>query len=198
MNNIMSALLFKDKTFYHSLFLDWRGRIYTKSNILSYQSNQLSKALIMFKEGFVLNNIGYNSLLNYTANCYGLNKESIDSKIKWATANLNKIIDIESNFWLEADEPFLFLTAALELKNYMKDPNNFKSRLPIYMDATCNGLQHLATMVKDLNLMQFVNLLKSTCTDLPNDIYKEMIIHIEKNIEKLLNTVNRNKKRRTG
>ena len=62
------------------------------------------------------------------------------------------------------------------------------------MDATCNGLQHLATMVKDLNLMQFVNLLKSTCTDLPNDIYKEMIIHIEKSIEKLLNTVNRNKK----
>lgn len=194
MINIMTALLLKDKTFYHPLFLDWRGRIYTKTNLLSYQSNELAKSLIMFKEGFILNENGYKHLLVYAANCYGKDKDSFTNKLEWAKLNLNNIIDIESKFWLTAEQPLLFLTAALELKNYIKDPNNFKSRLPIFVDATCNGLQHLAAMVNDVNLAKYVNLLKSSCDDIPNDIYGEMAVKIKHNISKVIKQKIFNKK----
>ena len=79
----------------------------------------------------------------------------------------------------------------MELKGYKEDPN-FISHLPILMDATCNGLQHLSAMVNDSVLafpaLQYcrggkkVNLLKSTEKDNPRDLYSEVIPHIKKEV----------------
>src|ERR1700726_3861016 len=80
--HISMAILFRDLTFYHPLFIDWRGRIYTNSNVLSFQGSQLSRSLIMFKNGVILNEKGFESLQIYLANCFGLNKLSINDRIK--------------------------------------------------------------------------------------------------------------------
>lgn len=181
-------MLFKDLTFYHPLFLDWRSRIYTNSNVLSYQSSELSKALIMFKDGVVLSKLGIESLQIYLANCYGFDKNSNDDRVKWTINNHDSIINFKKNpkFWLQAKEPFLFLSACFEYFHYNKNPDTFKSKLPITIDATASGLQHLAAMSNDINLAKYVNLLKSNNLDIPSDIYNEMANKIIINIKNLI------------
>lgn len=44
-------------------------------------------------------------------------------------------------------------------------------RTPVFLDATCSGIQHFAAMIRDLELGTNVNLLKSSQFDSPNDIY---------------------------
>lgn len=70
----------------------------------------------------------------------------------------------------------------------MKDKTgNYLSKLPIYIDATCNGLQHLAAMINDINLAKYVNLLKSNSSDILLDIYKEMANKVKIKIKDLIN-----------
>jgi DNA-directed RNA polymerase len=72
---------------------------------------------------------------------------------------------------MQAKEKLLFLACCYELKGYYNEPDNFISRLPIYGDLTTNGLQHLAAISNDFNLAKYVNLLKSTSDEEPNDVY---------------------------
>lgn len=72
-------------------------------------------------------------------------------------------------FIFEVKEPFLFLACILELQSYYKDPKVFISTLLIFLDTTCNDLQHLASLVKDQNLSLYVNLTKSDVSDKPQD-----------------------------
>jgi len=70
---------------------------------------------------------------------------------------------------LAANEPFLFLAFALE---YARIFNGGRTHhLPIYIDGTCNGLQHLSSLIREHNLAKYVNLLKSSEVDKPGDIY---------------------------
>lgn len=183
---LTQCLLLDSNPFYLPMFIDWRGRFYTYAKGLTYQSNEFTRCLIMFNEGVKLDNNGLKSLKIYLANCYGLKKLSLVNRLNWVDDNINKIIDIDSKFWFSAKEPFLFLSAALEYKDYLDDPDNFISKLPVYIDATCNGLQHMALMMNDLNLGKYVNILKSSDMDLPNDIYEVMVKYVKTGISCLI------------
>ena len=52
-------------------------------------------------------------------------------------------------FWTEADQPWLFLAACLEWKRYKEEGPGMISHLPISMDGSCNGYQHLSAMGLD-------------------------------------------------
>jgi DNA-directed RNA polymerase len=80
----------------------------------------------------------------------------------------------------------MFLACALELKGYLNNPKEFISRLPILLDATCNGLQHLSGMTSDIHLAQRVNILKTTIYDDPRDIYSELIPFVKEKIDLLV------------
>jgi hypothetical protein len=140
------ALLFskwcsnKNNSIYFPLFVDWRGRILTNTGSFSYQQGELARSLVLFKEGIKLNSSGLESLKIYTANCFGKDKLPYNKRLTWVDENINKITKLDIDFIFQADEPFLFLSCCLELKGYFSDPDNFISRLPIYKDATCNGL----------------------------------------------------------
>jgi DNA-directed RNA polymerase len=84
-------------------------------------------------------------------------------------------------------EPLLFLSCCIELKNYYANPAYFISRLPIYLDATCSGLQHLSSMINDTNLANSVNIVESNKDDIPNDVYTYMISFVNKKIEEYIN-----------
>lgn len=73
-------------------------------------------------------------------------------------------------FIRQAKNSTLFVAFCLEYARCMAmpDPANFRTSLPILVDATCNGLQHLAAMVRDFNVGRSVNLVDS---DLIQDIY---------------------------
>lgn len=88
-------------------------------------------------------------------------------------------------------DKFLSLATSLELSKYYNfSPSSsqkyFISHLPIYIDATCNGLQHLAAMANDVNLGRYVNILKSTGSDIPNDLYSIMVDRIKEDISTLI------------
>jgi DNA-dependent RNA polymerase len=89
-------------------------------------------------------------------------------------------------FMLLAKEPFLFLSCCVELKNYYADPKNFISKLPIYLDATCSGLQHLSSMINDSNLAKYVNIINSNKDDIPNDVYTYMVSFVNNKIQELI------------
>lgn len=55
------------------------------------------------------------------------------------------------------------------------------------MDATSNGLQHLAAMSKDINLAKKVNLLESSSSFEPEDCYSLMIEPIKTDLRNLIN-----------
>jgi DNA-directed RNA polymerase len=168
---LMTALAYSNLgTEFNSLFIpyfiDFRGRFYPKSGFFAPQNGELARSLIKFKKGIVLTDTSLTSLQIYTANCYGLDKQSYDQRLYWFKTNVDKIksIGLDNNwdFIFTANEPLLFLSCVLELQQYYKNPKEFKSSLPVYLDATCSGLQHLASMVKDENLSKYVNLTKST------------------------------------
>jgi DNA-directed RNA polymerase len=59
------------------------------------------------------------------------------------------------------------------------------SHLPIYLDATCNGIQHLAALSKDSHVAPLVNLTKSNYDDSPKDIYSYVIPFVEAELRDL-------------
>lgn len=179
------AILFKDiKQIYFPLKLDWRGRIYIKGGVLNIQGGELSRSLLMFSKSVKLNDTGLESLKIYCANAFGQDKISKIDRLKWVDENLDKIINIDSMFWTKADDKLIALACCFELKGYYEDPN-FESSLPILIDATCNGLQHLSAMMHDVNLAEKVNLLESSKEMKPEDFYSFMIDPIKSKINEL-------------
>jgi DNA-directed RNA polymerase len=112
---LKTAILFSDWTnklnnsIYFPLFVEWRGRLFTNTGYFSYQQGELARSLLLFKDGSVLNDKGFETLKVYTANCYGLDKDSIINRLNWTNDNINKIIQLDKDFIFSADEPLLFL-----------------------------------------------------------------------------------------
>jgi DNA-directed RNA polymerase len=78
-----------------------------------------------------------------------------------------------------------FLAFCLSYRKYKNDPNCIIN-LPIFLDATCSGVQHLAAMLQDVNIAKEVNLLESTDSKDVEDIYSTVAEYINK-------TINQNK-----
>jgi hypothetical protein len=189
---LQTSLLFsrwcsnKNNSIYFPLFVDWRGRILTNTGSFSYQQGELARSLVLFRDGQILNKSGLESLKIYTANCFGKDKLPYNKRLTWVDENIDNITKLDLDFIFKADEPFLFLSCCLELKGYFSDPNNFISRLPIYKDATCNGLQHLSLMISDINLAKYVNILISSRDDVPQDVYSFMVTKVKIKIKELI------------
>jgi len=57
-------------------------------------------------------------------------------------------------------------------------------KTPVFLDATCSGIQHLSALLLDLELGISVNLSPYNQEDGPNDIYSDLINPINKAINK--------------
>lgn len=76
LNIINIAILFRAHVFYLPVFADFRGRLYTLSNYLSYQGNDLARSLLLFDSNEELNEKGYECLNVYFSNLAGYDKKS--------------------------------------------------------------------------------------------------------------------------
>jgi len=69
----------------------------------------------------------------------------------------------------------LFTAFCFEYTRFLESLNNtsayFETHLPIQLDATCNGYQHLSLLSLDHDLAKELNLTKSSWTDKPIDFY---------------------------
>jgi len=71
-------------------------------------------------------------------------------------------------FQKNAEKPYAFLAVMHDLISYQETPGQFKSGLPIPIDGSNNGWQHLAAMSKDKQAGELVSLVPTT---LQRDFY---------------------------
>jgi len=166
--------------FYHLYNTDFRGRIYPNTAFLHEQSSDNAKGILLLDQPVPLGGEGYYWLCVHAANVWGNDKVSLDDRVAWVQENSDDILryaaaPMEFTGWMEADKPFSFLAACMEINMLDSwvlsgnDPKDFPSCLPVYIDGSNNGVQHLVAMTKDEKIAPMVNLVPS---DLPGDVYK--------------------------
>jgi DNA-directed RNA polymerase len=170
------AKKFKDyERIYFVWQIDFRGRVYPVQTLLNPQGGDVAKSLLLFDKEEKLNDRGLFWFKVHGANLYGeVDKEVFEKRIEWIDNHKEDIVNsakdpINCDFWKEADEPFEFLAFCFEYERYIKEPNNFKTSLPVAVDGSNNGLQHISTLLRDIESAKKVNVLP---TDKVADIYR--------------------------
>ena len=161
---------------------DFRGRAYPVPLHLNHMSSDSRRAMLLFAEA----KPGYDEkyLKIHAANCWGNGVDKYDHALRvgWANANTFSIEKFASDpfkhdGWMQADDPFQFLQSCMGLCDI-----KIGSRIPIKLDGSANGLQHLSAMGLDSTGGESVNLTKS---DAPKDIYTDVAIVVREMIEDL-------------
>lgn len=157
-------------------FADFRGRLYAQTTGVSPQGSDMQKALIHFANGKPLATPDAVKWFKVNgANKFGFDKASLDDRAAWVDERDDLIRRIASDpintkdEWEAADCPLQFLAWCLEYKRWRDEPSTFKSRLPVGMDGSCNGLQNFSAMLRDEIGGKATNLLPGLR---PNDIYQ--------------------------
>nr|QCQ69090.1 DNA-dependent RNA polymerase [Powellomyces hirtus] len=138
------------------VFADFRGRLYPNCSFLSYQGNQLYAAMLELFEGEALTEEGVRYFLIYGANVYGLDKLSFKERYDWVLENASLILNLDMDFIRGAADVISFVNFALNFRKWYTNPTA-KIHMFINQDATCSGLQHIASLLADQNLAQNVN-----------------------------------------
>ncbi len=161
--------------FWYVWNLDFRGRMYPMADCLSPQGADYQKAPLIFAKAVTLTtNDAVNWLMVNLANLYGVDKVSLAERVRWVETNEYKISQTimdpmrTIDWWGEADKPWCFLAACYD---YMDFRRTGASRIPVAMDGSCNGIQHLSALGRDKRGAIATNLL--ACPE-PNDIYGEV------------------------
>lgn len=168
-----------NNVFYHIYNVDFRGRIYPNTAFLHEQSSDNAKGLLLLDEAVPLGEEGYYWLCVHTANMYGNDKVSLDDRVMWVQDNFDSLMSYvndpyQNDDWMNADKPLCFLACCYELSmlsNWHGDgyaTEDFPSCLPIYIDGSNNGVQHLVAMSKDEKIAPLVNLVPQ---EVPGDVY---------------------------
>lgn len=163
---------------YLPIYMDFRGRFYPRTSFVTYQGNDLQKALLCFpKAGIPMDTPLVDSahgiaIALHLSNLYGgydkLDKAPLAERVAWlgeVEGVLRRTGSIPGMV-ATADEPLQFLGAVELLKA------GEWNRIAVQMDGTCNGLQHLSAMFRDEQAAPYVNLTASTWEDRPSDIYQ--------------------------
>lgn len=154
--------------------MDFRGRLYPIPALLQPQGNDLAKGLLTFGNGKAINDeTTANWLRVHGANVWGEDKCSYEDRVKFIKDREDEIKKyatepLEEMGWTEADKPTQFLAFCMEYNAFMENGYGYISSLPVFMDGTCNGLQHYSALLRDEVAGEAVNLVDS---DKPSDIY---------------------------
>lgn len=190
-----SAKQYRDfENVYFVYTLDFRGRIYCKSDTISPQGDDLQKALVTFSEGKPLGKDGYYWLAVHGAGVLGIDKVPFDDRVSAIEGMTDKIRDIVCDpftfrDWATADKPWQFLSWCFEwskLQEWIEEGNrkeDFISHIPVAMDGSCSGIQHYSAILRDPVGSAAVNLAPDTK---PHDIYKDVAEVAKIKLESLL------------
>ena len=160
--------------------LDFRGRKYPVESFLSPQNADYSKALLEFANpATITNDEEAKWLAIHGANVFGVDKVSLEDREMWAYMNVDNAVDVyndplSNRWWQEADKPWQALAWCYEwalYSNARQFGEHFETHLPCASDGSCNGLQHLSAMLRDLEGGKAVNL---TPHATPQDIYTDV------------------------
>ena len=168
------------KIFYKQYQFDFRGRIYPFVNTLFWlneQGNDIQKSLMMFAESKPLKD-GYEHFLTYGKSVFGKEPEHY--------VIMNVAADPYNDLrWAEAEKPWMFLAFCFEYAKFHYNPQH-QTSLPIFIDGSCNGLQHLSALSRDETIGRLVNL---TPNNEPQDVYGYIADKLWSEIEEKYNAL---------
>jgi hypothetical protein len=156
---IADALL--GKVFYSLIRCDFRGRLQHLCDF-NYTRGDPIRALFLFADDKPIGD-GIGWLEIAIANAYDV-KRRWDGRHEWVARNRDLIKAVAADpglIWrreIKAKEPFQFAAACAEYVAADTYGPKYRTRLPVWLDASSNGLQHLALMVRDAKLAAMVNL----------------------------------------
>src|SRR5262249_8568744 len=133
------------KTWCVPLNCDFRGRIFGVSDF-NFSREDHVRSLFRFAKSMPIGDTGLRWLMIHTANTYGghekIDKKPFHERIQWAEDHRKQIEQVAqnpfakaNNWWKEADAPFQFMAACKELAAAWKAGPEFKTSLPICLDA---------------------------------------------------------------
>lgn len=162
---------YADDVFWVPWSFDFRGRTYPLVTSLSPQGTDFEKSLLYFNEEGPVNEWW---LAFQVATTYGLDKAKMEERIDWVNNNHDLITVVATepmsnlSLWSEVGEPWCFLAACHEYWECVITKKKTTSGLPIGIDATCSGLQHLSALTYDRGAAEMVNVVP---TAKPTDAY---------------------------
>lgn len=201
-----AELLAQEEEFYQLIELDYRGRFYYVESFFNFQGTDAARGLIEFADGKPITADGRRWLAIHTASSYNqsygidelpdwceedyksyLEKEGLDSisvdkmtmndRANWTYNNHEFIGKSTTELRMEAEKPVVFLACCLEWEAYLSDPVGHRSSLPIQIDGSNNGWQHLGAMSRDAQTGSLVGLV-------PADIQKDFYVATAKELIK--------------
>lgn len=87
----------------------------------------------------------------------------VAAKVSWVHEDQEDIINYENNKLVaKASEKIAFVSLCMEYKRYVEflqssTETSFYSYLPVRLDATCNGFQHMALLSNEYGLFEKLN-----------------------------------------
>lgn len=136
-------------------FADSRGRYYPLAQGLNPQGSDMQKGCLQFAEGKPVDNPTALRWFRINgANLWGFDKAHPDEREAWYVEHHDLIMasaadPMSNDGWTEADNPCQFLAWCFEYAALHNNPEGFLSYLPVYLDGSCNGLQHFSAMLRD-------------------------------------------------
>ena len=155
----------KEERFWLPWSFDYRGRIYSLVTSLSPQGTDFDKALLLFADAGTVDPYW---LAFAVATTQGQDKASMEDRITWTWNHRDLISSIATDpisnlsLWANASEPWSFLAACIEYHECCIALTRDTSGLPIGIDATQSGIQHLAALSLDGSAAALVNILPTT------------------------------------
>ena len=181
-------------------YLDFRYRLYPGTAYLHEQGVDVAKSLLLRNDKKRIGEQGFFWLMISIASNYGgdagredklkTDKIPLHDRVMWSLDNEEILLSYAESpkvnqGWMSADAPWCFLAACIELKKLRQweEANahrgltiyDYESHLEAYIDGSCNGMQHLATLTKDEVTAEHVNLYE---TPLPGDLYRYVAGHV--------------------
>jgi DNA-directed RNA polymerase, mitochondrial len=170
--------------------VDFRGRLYPLPMCGPHpQGDDLAQALIHFADGMPLGPDGLYWLCIRAANTFGMDKLPLEERVQWTLDHQTNIEEaasspLTSTWWTQAEEPWSFLVTCFELAMVLPlssdKQETFVSHLPVPMDGSCNGLQHLSAMGLDPLGAKATNLMSGP----RQDIYAAIASRVAASVEK--------------
>lgn len=198
MYTINKAKALIGEEFYFAADMDYRSRIYFKESYLNFQGSDLARGLLTFYDKKLVTEVGLRWMKIHAAASYnasyrigeiptwcssdykthltkeGLTDISVDKmtlrdRELWCDNNKELIYEtIQDKKLHDCEKPVAFLGICLELTRYWDSSGPYYSSLPIPVDGSNNGWQHLGAISKDIQTGGLVGL---SPIEIQNDFY---------------------------
>jgi len=106
-----------------------------------------------------------------------VDKMTLEDREAWTDNNIEMLLEIaaEERIELAAEKPITLLACVLEIYNALNSEGEYYTHLPVPVDGSNNGWQHLSAMSKDKQAGELVGVV-------PQDIQKDFYVQCAKNL----------------